>query len=166
MNYRDSTNLWGASHIEGARVFATMSSHGVEISGGSTGGNVIACGDDANITLNLLPKGTAGVQFGVGSTTPLSQIQRFRVDFTMPALSSVGAAGSIADASTVTQVGLTTNGILVFQQTQVWNSTITPAVIVTARCSTADELRLTCANVSGSTLSGSTVSGNLLQFRF
>jgi hypothetical protein len=43
------------------------SSHGVVLSGGSTGGVVEAAGDDSNIELRLRGKGTGGVAFGTST---------------------------------------------------------------------------------------------------
>ena len=94
------------------------------------------------------------------STSFVQMIQRYRVDFTVPALSSASAA-----VSTVTVVGLTTNSILMLTPRQQNNSTIA-GVTIEPRCSTADELSLTFMNCSVSSLSGSTQSGYLLQFAF
>lgn len=157
------------------------SSHGVQLTGGSTGGIVQAAGDEANITLRVRGVGTGqtilgttgaivtlnstGTQIGERSTTALAYFQRYRIDWTIPALSSAGAAGASAD-STVTVTGLTTNSVLLFGQTQVWNSTTDPGVLVTVRCSTAAELKITSHNIGPSTLSGSTKSGTLIQFGF
>ena len=46
------------------------SSHGVHLTGGSTGGLVTACGDEANVTLNLTGKGTGAVRLG-NSSSPI-----------------------------------------------------------------------------------------------
>ena len=97
---------------------------------------------------------------GNASTTAVKLVQRFRVDFTVPALSSASSA-----ESTVTVTGLTTNAVLVFQNRLKLNSTVT-GVFVHPRCSTADELTLEISNISQSSLSGSTQSGYLLAFQF
>jgi hypothetical protein len=97
---------------------------------------------------------------GNTSTTALRLVQRFRVDFTVPALSSASSA-----ESTVTLVGLTTNAVMVFQNRLKLNSTVT-GVHISPRCSTADELTLEFHNISQSSLSGSTQSGYLLAFQF
>ncbi len=94
------------------------------------------------------------------STSFLQMVQRYRIDFTVPALSS-----NSADVSTVTVTGLTTNSILVFTPRQQVNSSVV-GVYVTPRCSTANELTLTFLNGAVSSLSGSTQSGYLLQFAF
>lgn len=184
MEFR-STNDIGYVHFQGDVVSNVSSggvqnsSHGVQLTGGSTGGIVTASGDEANIALRVGGKGTgqlilstatgitniASTQVLVGSrsTSFLAYIQRYRVDWTMPALSSAGVNAAAAD-STVTVTGATTNAMYILQQTQVYNSTSDPAIFAIARCSTANELRITSINLGASSLSGSTVSANLLQF--
>lgn len=93
-------------------------------------------------------------------TSFLQMVQRYRIDFSVPALSSNAAA-----ASTVTVTGLTTNSLLLFTPRVQVNSSVV-GVEVHPRCSTADELTLTFLNGSVSSLSGSTQSGYLLQFAF
>lgn len=100
------------------------------------------------------------LKVGNASTTAIALIQRYRVDATVPALSSASSA-----ESTVTLVGLTTNAVLILQNRQKLNSTVT-GVTATARCSTADELTIEWHNISQSSLSGSTQSFYLLAFQF
>lgn len=95
-----------------------------------------------------------------GSTTFITVIQRYRVDYTVPTLSS-----NSASVSTVTLVGLTTNSILMLTPRLQNNSTVA-GVHIEPRCSTADELSLTFINGAVSSLTGSTQSGYLLQFAF
>lgn len=66
MIYR-STNPTGYSHFGGDVTSNVDSSHGVQLTGGSTGGIVQPVGDDANISLSLLGKGTGGVVIGNSS---------------------------------------------------------------------------------------------------
>lgn len=94
------------------------------------------------------------------STTFITTVQRYFVNYTVPTLSSGGSA-----ESTQTIAGLTTNSILVLQPRIANNSSVT-GVQVLPRCSTANSLCLTFSNNSISTLSGSTQSGYLLQFGF
>jgi len=166
MEYRSSN---AGQHISNDIVAGVGSSHGVQLSGGSTGGMVTAVGDDANIALSIIPKGQGPLLLGNsstpirvadGSTTALFGIKRHLVQFTVPALSSAGSA-----ESTVTVAGLTTNSILVFQPRVQMNSTVV-GVFGTVRCSTANELVIEFHNGSLSTLSGSTQSAYLLQFLF
>lgn len=144
-------------HFGGDVTAHAHSSHGVRLSGGSTGGIVEAVGDDTNVSLTIRGQGGGGVQFGRASTTPITFMQRYLVQATVPALSSASSA-----ESTVTVAGLTTTSILVLQNRLKLNSTVT-GVTATARCSTADELTIEWHNISQSSLSGSTQSFYLLQ---
>jgi hypothetical protein len=170
MEYRSSN---GGNHQTNDIVAAVGSSHGVQLSGGSTGGLVESVGDDANIALRVRGKGTGAVLvgnssqavilggnvIGIGSasTTFLTLVQRYTVQFTPPAL-----AASTSVSSTFTVVGLTTNAALVFTP----RTNLSMAYNVIPRCSTADELTLTFQNITGSTIGTgeSTNRGVLLQF--
>lgn len=66
MEYRSAN---AGQHIGNDIVAGVNSSHGVQLSGGSTGGLVQAVGDDTDITLTLKGKGAGGVQIG-NSTAP------------------------------------------------------------------------------------------------
>lgn len=170
MQYR-STNADGKYvHFGGALVAGADYGSGVELNPNSSGVAPIitSVGDETNKGLTIKAKGTGQltlgdssntVQFG-NSTTVFSKIQRYLVQATVPALSSVASA-----ESTVTVTGLTTNSILILQNRVKLNSTVT-GVTASARCSTADELVIEWHNVSASSLSGSTQSFYLLQFGF
>lgn len=181
MEFR-STNDNGYIHRQGDIVTNVSSggpinsSHGVHLTGGSTGGIVQPAGDESNIALRVRPKGSGPLILGStqgsvalggnDSTTFMSMVQRYRIDWTVPALSSAGLDASFAD-STITLLGATTNSIFVFQERVNLNSTNSTGIFVSrVRCSTTDELRLTVANGGASTVSGSTMSAYLLQFRF
>lgn len=162
-----STNTDGANPAHGDIVSNVGSSHGVRLTGGSTGGIVEPVGDDANITLTVRGKGTGGVKMGsspvtVGSSgTAITEIRAFTVQFTAPTLSS----GLISGAeSTYTVTGVSTGTALVFTPTNPINALYT----VRARCSTANELVLAWGNIGDSTLGSgeSTNRGTVLQFRF
>lgn len=178
MEYR-STNPDGAYvHFGGAFVAGVGYGSGVEINATSSGTapNIRPCGDETNKGLNIAGKGTgtltlgstvspltlnsSAITIGQTSTTPMNMIQRYRVDYTVPAMSSFSGV-----ETTVTVSGLTTNSILVLQNRLKLNSTIT-GIMARARCSTADELTVELYNVTGSSLSGSTVSAYLLQISF
>jgi hypothetical protein len=58
-------------HYGGDVVSNIESSHGVKLSGGSTGGLIEPVGDDANITLTIAGKGTGGVVIG-NSSSPVT----------------------------------------------------------------------------------------------
>jgi hypothetical protein len=59
------------SHVLGDFYSNVESSHGVRLSGGSTGGVVDPAGDDANISLSVTGKGTGAVKIG-NSSSPVS----------------------------------------------------------------------------------------------
>ena len=105
----------------------------------------------AELTVNTSP---------ATSTSFMQMVQRYRVDFTVPALSS-----NAADTSTVTVTGLTTSSLLLFTPRVQVNSSVV-GIEVHARCPTVNELTLTYLNGSVSSVSGSTQSGYLLQFAF
>lgn len=165
-NYR-STNTTGYTHHGGAFVIGTEMGSGIELNPTSSGASptILPCGDETSKSLIIAGKGTGGVQIGASSTSAFSLVQRTLLQFTVPALSSAGASGSGVD-STVTMLGASTSDVFIVQQRAPFNSTADPSVFVTARCSTADELKLTILNLGPSTLSGSTVSAYLVQFKF
>jgi hypothetical protein len=156
------------------------SSHGIHLTGGSTGGIVTAAGDETNIALNVFGKGTGPLvlgstgaaavlnstttRIGSASTSNIAMVQRYFVEFTVPALSTDATAGAYAESS-VTVTGLTTNSVLVLGQRVAWNSTF-GGIGIRVRCSTANSLNVAFSNFGGSTLSGSTMSAYLLQYKF
>lgn len=178
MQYR-STNADGRYvHFGGALVAGVEFGSAVELNPASSGNPAVitVAGDETNKALTIKGKGTGALNLGsslagavlnssattigAASTTPIAMIQRYRVDATVPALSSAGSA-----ESTVTVLGLTTNSVLVLQNRVKLNSTVT-GVTATCRCSTVDELVIEWHNISLSTLSGSTQSFYLLQVAF
>lgn len=94
------------------------------------------------------------------STTAVLLMQRYRVDYTVPVMSSYSAS-----ASTLTVTGLTTNSILVLSPRLQTNSSVV-GIMMEPRCSTVNELTITFVNETASSISGSTQSGYLLQFGF
>jgi hypothetical protein len=130
------------SHWGGDGTFGVESSHGVRLSGGSTGGRVDAVGDDANVSLTIAGKGTGRVTLG-NSSSPVRIGKRFTVEFTPPAL-----AASTSAESTYTVTGLTTDAVIVLTP----RLALSPAYTTRARCSTADELVVAWGNLFGSTI--------------
>ena len=172
MEFR-SPNDNGYSHHQGDLVTnvssggAINSSHGVHLTGGSTGGIVQPAGDEANIALNVRGKGTGSVilgnssqsvQFGT-STAAISGTFRYVVEFT-PAVLAVNAQSE----STITVTGLTTNAGLTFTA----RTAASPLYLFGVRCSSVGELRLNQYNGSGSTIGTgeSTSRGVLTETRF
>lgn len=66
---RRSTNLLGYSHYQYDLTAHVGSSHGVRLSGGSTGGIVEAVGDDTNVSLTIRGQGTGGITLGSSGQT-------------------------------------------------------------------------------------------------
>ena len=177
MEFR-STNDVGYVHFQGDVIsnvssgYVQNSSHGVHLTGGSTGGIVQPAGDEANISLTVRPKGTgllalgstsASVRIGTdstNSTTFFSGVQRYIIQFTPTALSS----GPSFNESTITVTGLTTTANLVFTP----RTNMTGAYSYLVRCSTAAELKFSESNQSASTIGTgeSTSRGTLLEFRY
>src|SRR5689334_9367193 len=104
MNYR-STSANGASHQGNSLVVGVEMGSGIEFNATSSGAapTILPAGDESNKNLMITGKGTGGVQVGAFSSTPISVMQRYRIDATVPALSSASSA-----ESTVTVSGLTT----------------------------------------------------------
>lgn len=71
---RRSTNDIGYTHYQGDVTAQVGSSHGVRLSGGSTGGIVEAVGDDTNVTLRLRGQGSGGVAIGNASGSTQSAV--------------------------------------------------------------------------------------------
>lgn len=67
MNFR-SSNANGYVHFEGEVNAYTGSSHGVQLTGGSTGGTIQPIGDDTDISLNVSAKGAGGIVIGANSS--------------------------------------------------------------------------------------------------
>jgi len=171
MLYRSST---GGQHISGDITAGVGSSHGVQLSGGSTGGLVQAVGDDANVSLTLKGKGTGGVTIGDSSQT---------VAFAGPVLVGSTAAGSLgfrgAFSSTSTwslaavssgQVGELTFANTVFDVNpgdligaiEVWpTASTTPLAFMHYRMSTVATSRLTVVVGNIASTVTSTLSGHI-----
>jgi hypothetical protein len=166
MEYRSTNGAGKYVHFGGSVVAGADQGSGIELVATSSGTAPVIqpVGDETDKSIQIKGKGTGGVQIGA-STSSFSLAQASLIQFTVPALSSAGVATATAE-STLTLSGATTNSIFVVQQRVAYNSTITEGVYVTARCSTADELRLTFWNHGASSISGSTSSAYLLQFKF
>ena len=61
---RRSTNPLGFSHFQYDVTAHVGSSHGVRLSGGSTGGIIEAVGDDTNVSLTIRGQGTGAITIG------------------------------------------------------------------------------------------------------
>lgn len=154
MEFRSTNNSY--VHFLGDVVSNVDSSHGVQLTGGSTGGVINAVGDDTNITLTLNGKGSGAVVIG-NSSSPTQLGQTFTIQYTPAVL-----AASTSAQSTITVTGLSTGRPLVFTPT---SPGLSPAYIYRVQCSTANELRFTEGNLFGSTIGTgeSTSRGILIQ---
>ena len=168
------------THFGGDVTAQVNSSHGVRLSGGSTGGIVAAVGDDTNVTLTLRGQGTGQVVIGsplastgitsthinlqssrvsIGSsaagvsTAYLLRVWRERIDFTVPVM-AVSAGAEVGD---IAVTGLTTNAVITIAPRGPLNSSVAGVLIGHAFCSTAAQVHLTLLN-AGTTISGSTMS--------
>jgi len=135
---------------------------GILALGTSTGGPVTFNGSSLGLGSTHVNITSTRVQIGGASTTALSGIQRYVVQFTAPAMSSGIDGGSTV--STVTVTGLTTGTVLAFTPTNPINALYS----VRAGCSTAAEAKLYFSHNGISTLGSgeSTNRGVLLEFRF
>lgn len=152
-------------HFGNDLVSNVESSHGVRLTGGSTGGIVESFGDDANIALRVQGKGTGPTILGnssspvmLGASTTALTPQRYLVQFTPPAL-----AANAASQSTITVTGLTTSA---FGMTFTPTSTLSPVYTWQVQCVAADELTLRFQNISASSIGTgqSTNRGYLLAY--
>ncbi len=134
------------------------SSHGVHLSGGSTGGIVTSIGDDANISLRVKGKGTGGVILGdssqavtIGQGLGVKGYFSTTVAWTHAAISS-GQFGEIVIASSQCDIN---PGDLVFVAAGV----VAPTAVVGMRVSTVAASRLTIVLACPGSSATSTLSG-------
>lgn len=154
MEYRDSSV--NSMHLSKGLVPGVDSSHAPHLYGGSTGANYTAAGDDANISVRIFGKGTGAVVVG-NSSSPTQFGQTFTVQFTPAVL-----AASTSVQSTITVTGLQAGRPLLFTPT---TPGLSMAYAFRVQCSTANELRFTQQNITGSTIGTgeSTARGVLIQ---
>lgn len=156
MLYRSST---GGQHISGDITAGVGSSHGVQLSGGNTGGVVSAVGDDANIALNLIGKGTGGVKIGTvgGTALPIMGSYSSTSTWTANAVSS-GQPVELTFANTVFDIN-PGDGIFAIE---VWpTASSTPLAFLHYRTSTVATSRLTVALGNIASTVTSTTSGHI-----
>jgi hypothetical protein len=193
MEYRNSS---GGVHFGNALVTGIESSHGVELTGTSTGGIVRPAGDDASIRLLVQAKGPSGIlalgtstggpvtfagsSLNLGSTHVNITSTRVQIGggsttalsaiqryaISVPAADFVLSSG-IVGASTVSTVTVT--GLSTGSVLHfTFRNPINALYTVRAHCSTANELKLILGHNGISTLGSgeSTNSGTLLEFVF
>lgn len=119
------------------------SSHGVHLTGGSTGGVIQPCGDEDNIALTVRGKGTGAVSLGNssqavlvgGSTSGLRGV--VRVQSTTVVLADASTEVRMID-STITVTGANSSALIVANEI----TTDTSLFLVDASCTAANEVVL------------------------
>jgi len=160
MEYRSST---GGQSISGDISAAVGSSHGVQLSGGSTGGRIQAIGDDASIALRILAKGAGPVLIGDssqavtigGSTSAFKGFFSSTNTWSANALSS-GQVVELTFANTAFDVN-PGDGIFAIEVTPTTNAVIYGGY----RLSTANASRLTVVMANVTSTVTSTFSGGI-----
>lgn len=185
MDTRSNNNV-GYTHFTGDVTAQVGSSHGVRLSGGSTGGIVESIGDDANVTLTLQAKGTAGVVIGNssnpltigngstlvtigtsggqtlfgGSTAPFYGFMRLSTDLTTPTIASTDVGSTY---TTCTVPGGNSSHFVVINSR---NLSTAYSIGEAAFGSTANELNIKMVKASTVAGGASTFTANILVFRF
>lgn len=172
-----SSNAVGYVHYQGDVVSNVGSSHGVQLSGGSTGGIVQAIGDDANVSLSLYPRGTgdlvlgtssnavkisSGASFTLAGTDALTGIYRYTdTAVATPNFNSTNAM--VIDTDHVIP-GLTTNSYVL----AIPRNSSTDCVLTTVKVSKSTATNVHCSWLKCSTLTvgASTATVDFLCFRF
>lgn len=184
MNYRSSN---AGQHLSNDIVAGVASSHGVQLSGGSTGGIVQAVGDDTDISLNLRAKGAGSVILGdssnvvnlgngstlvtvgatggqvqlAGSTAPFRGMVRvISTAIATPDFNSTGLMGVI---STHTVAGLDSSHVVLANAINVSTAVSLNGAWVG---STANSVNLKWSKHSTVTIAASTATIRFLIFRF
>ena len=171
---RRSTNPLGYTHFSYDLTAHAGSSHGVRLSGGSTGGIVEAVGDDTNVSLTIRGQGTGRVTIGSsgqsvffsGSTSGMSGWIRFTD--TAVATPNFATTNAMVMETTHVITGSGTageaGGSMVFANGV---NLSTDCVIVGAYVSgsTADDVHVRFAKVSTVTVASATATINFLVFR-
>ena len=162
------------THFGGDVTAQVNSSHGVRLSGGSTGGIVEAVGDDTNVTLTLRAQGTGAlilgssgqpVQIG-GSTSVFRGMIAFQdTAVTLPSWTST-QSGISTVLTTHTITGITT-GSIVFGNLRDDTGTLSVALAaVSVSRSTANEVHCQFVKTTTLAFTGTTATINFLAFRF
>lgn len=157
MDYR-SSNVVGYTHFGGDIVSGVNDGRGVQIGTASTAATpaISPAGDDANVSIAILPKGTGSVYVGSTGTNAVGSKGFFSVASTWSnAAISSGQIAELTFASTTFDVD---RGDIV---SVYFNELAAPVVMGAFRVSTVNSSRLTVQlTVPGSTAS-STLSGTV-----
>ena len=162
------------THFGGDVTAQVNSSHGVRLSGGSTGGIVEAVGDDTNVSLTIRAQGTGTIVIGssgapmelAGSTSPFRGMIWFQdTAVTLPGIASTTAGGS-TNMTTHTITGITT-GSVVFANLR--SDTASTAIYLTGvevSRSTANEVHCHIVKSNTAAYTGTTATITFIAFRF
>ena len=160
MQYRDSSI---ATHYSRGIIAGVESSHGIKLEGGSTGAQISAVGDDANISLTLKGKGAGGVFLGDGTGAIAGFL---RVTDTAVATPNFATTNAMVMETTHTITGLpaatagaTTNA---FIQAMAHNLSTDCALVGVYVGSTAGQAHCRFAKVSTLTVGASTATISFL----
>jgi hypothetical protein len=183
MNNRSTGTHFGTDVVSNVE-----SSHGVRLTGGSTGGVVEAFGDDANISLSIAGKGTGATRIGnssspvslagaatltagaiissgqtlqVGSTAPFAGF--IRVESTSVATPNFNSTGSMGIVSTHTIAGVNSSHFILANAINVSTGVLLTDVFAG---STAGSVNLKWNKYSTTTIAASTATIRFLIVRF
>ena len=176
MEFRSTNN--GYVHFQGDVVSNVSSgglqnsSHGVHLTGGSTGGLVTAAGDETNIALNVRGKGTGPLNLGStgsqvfisGSTAPFAGFIRFTS--TAVATPNFNTTNAMVIESSVTIPGVNSSHFILaqFRNNGIASTDMTLANV--RPTSTNDEVLFAFEKHSTVTVAASTATIDFLVFRF
>lgn len=169
---RRSTNPNGYTHFQYDLTAHVGSSHGVRLSGGSTGGIVEAVGDDTNVSLTLRGQGSGGVVVGssgqtvmiAGSTAPFLGLRR-HTD-TAVATPNFDSTNAMVIHSSVTISGVNSSHFILAQYRNNGIASTDMTIANVRPTSTNDEVLIAFEKHSTVTVAASTATIDFLIFRF
>ena len=172
---RRSTNPGGYTHFQYDVTAHVGSSHGVRLSGGSTGGIVEAVGDDTNVSLTIRGQGTGPITLGssganvfIGGSTVAWTGFLFATDTAVATPNFATTNAMVMETThTITGVSSQTAGQAgsVFVIAQPHNLSTDCALLHTWVGSTADQVHCRFAKVSTLTVAASTATISFLVIR-
>jgi hypothetical protein len=169
---RRSTNSIGHAHYQGDVASNVGSSHGVRLSGGSTGGIVEAVGDDTNVSLTIRSQGTGPITIGSsgqpvqisGSTSPFQGFIRFTS--TGVATPNFNSTNLMVVESSVTITGVNSSHFVLAQFRNNGIASTDMTLTNVRPTSTNNEVLFAFEKHSTVTVAASTATIDFLVFRF
>src|SRR3990167_10270504 len=167
------------THFGGDVTAQVNSSHGVRLSGGSTGGIVEAVGDDTNVSLRIRAQGAANINIGnssqpiivstggtlqLGSTAPFAGFIRF----TSTAISTpdFNTTNAMVIESSVTITGANSSHFVLAQLRNNGVASTDMTITNPRTTSTGGEVLFGMAKISTVTVAASTATVDFLVARF